>query len=475
MSIYFIDRDSELRSLEEALSSDRPELVIVYGRRRIGKTFLIRQLLEGRRGVYLVVNHTDPDLALRDLARQLLSQVQLPYEPLIRDFDDLYRLFEGSRAQLIVIDEFQRLHGTGAVAKLQAFWDQAKERSRLKLVLSGSSVGMMERIGLSHESPLYGRASRILRLGPLPYRAARLFTEAYAEEDRVRTFAVFGGTPGYLALLDDRAPLIENIRRLVLSRAAPLREEPLVSLSMELRDPSRYIAVLEAVASGATKLGEIADKAGVEHSEVGKYLRVLERELDLVERRYPLLEEGRRGRARYYVKDHFVRFWFRFVFPNTHLLELELEDRVLDAVARHLDLHVSQAFEEVALEHFSLLAREGAVGFTRIGRWWRGDVEIDFVAIDEASKMAYFAEVKWSTQPVDQRVLYGLARKAEEFPWRRGERREVYVLYSRAGFTFTGDRDVLLFSLRNLQGLFERHRPLKRSLKPPAEPSTDSI
>ncbi len=461
--MYFIDREEELRVLEDALRSERPELIVVYGRRRIGKTFMLMQVLREAGGVYLVVNYTDPALALNDLARQFTSQVELPYKPLVRDFEDLYALFEASGVGVVVIDEFQRLHGTGAVAKLQAFWDRVKARSRLKVILSGSAVGMMERIGLSHESPLYGRASRVLKLGQLSYRAARLFVEEYSEEDKVRAYAVFGGTPGYLALLDGSAPLYENISKLVLSPGAPLREEPLMLLSMELREPSRYMSVLEAIAGGATRLGEIADRAGVGHSEVAKYVRVLERDLDVVERRYPLLEE-KRGKSRYYLKDNFLKFWFKFVFPNYHLLELGLREKLLEVISRGLDEYASQAFEDIAIEHFALLAREGAVSFNRIGKWWRGDTEIDFVAVDEKTKTAYFAEVKWSSQPLDRRVLYELSRKAEEFPWHKGTRREVYVLYSRSGFKFTGDSDVLLYSLRDMEALFEKYRPTKRRL-----------
>jgi len=197
----FIDRGKELKVLEEAYNSGRKELIIIYGRRRIGKTFLISFFLRRRKGIYLTVNFEERDSALRDLVRQLQEQVKLPYQPRIDSFTDLYKLLITVKANLIVIDEFQRLHGTGGVTELQSFWDRLSFEKNIMVVLSGSSVGMMEKIGLSYESPLYGRATKILKMEDLDYGSARLFIKGYSEEDKVRTYAVFGGTPGYLARL----------------------------------------------------------------------------------------------------------------------------------------------------------------------------------------------------------------------------------------------------------------------------------
>ena len=452
----FVDREVELGVLEEVYGSGG--LVIVYGRRRMGKTFMLSVFCRGRDALYFVVNYTDPSLALVDLARQYGEQVGLTYTPYFRSFREFYDTLAGSRFRVVVLDEFQRLHGTGGVTELQASWDLNPGWRGKVLVLSGSAVGMMERIGLSPEAPLYGRAARILKVEPFGYRCARVFVDRYSEEDKVRAYAVFGGTPGYLSRVDDGVDLYGNILRLVLSRGAPLREEPLISLSMELRDPSRYVRVLEAVANGCTKLGEIADYVGVKTSDVGKYVGVLVDELGLLERRYPLFER-KRGKARYYLADNFFRFWFRFVFPRWGLLEMGAEERVLDVVRREIDSYASLVFEDVALQHFVLLAKEGDVEVTNIGRWWRGEVEFDGIAVDKYSKTAYFIEAKWSSRPVEKRVLYRLMSRAEEYPWRRGERREVYVLYSRSGFTFEPEEDVMLFSLKDMEERFEKARP----------------
>ena len=462
--MLFVDREEELRVLEEAYSSGASQMVLIYGRRRIGKTYLIARFLRERGGVYLCVNHEERELALRDLVEQLLAQLRLPYAPRVSSFRDLFELLATVGARVVVIDEFQRLLKAGGLTELQHAWDQRLSRSGTMLVLSGSAVGVAERVGLSHASPLFGRVTRVLKVGELGYRAVRAFLPGYPEEDRVRAYGVFGGVPGYLALLNPRLPLEENVAKLALEPGAPLREEPVILLKLELRNPSRYAEILRAIAGGATQLGEIADKSGVKVTELPKYLRVLEEDLELVERRYPLLSEGSRGRARYYVRDRFTSFWFRFVYPNRVLLELGLHREVASRLPEALDRQASEAFEEVARQHFALLARSGRVSFTRIGRWWSGDFEIDLVAIDERLGTAHFIEVKWTRQPVGKEVLRKLERKAEEFPWRKEDRREVYVLYSRSGFTFEPEEGVLLFSLSDVQRDFEQERPLVAEL-----------
>jgi len=462
--MLFIDREEELRALEEAWSSGTAQMVLIYGRRRIGKTYLISRFLREKGGVYLCANHEERELALRDLTEQLQAQVKLPYTPRVSNFRELFELFVAAGARVVVIDEFQRLLKAGGLTELQHAWDQKLSRSRILLLLSGSAVGVAERVGLSHASPLFGRVTRALKVSELSYRAVRAFLPSYLEGDRVRAYGVFGGVPGYLALLNSQLPLEENIAKLALKPGAPLREEPVILLKLELRNPSRYVEILRAIAGGATQFGEIADKSGIKATELPKYLRVLEEDLGLVERRYPLLSEGSRGRVRYYVRDSFTRFWFRFVYPNMVLLELGLYLDVASKLPEALERQASEAFEEVARQHLALLAKRGTMSFTRMGRWWSSDVEIDLVAIDEQKGIVYFIEVKWSKHPIGREVLRRLERKAEEFPWKRNERKEVYVLYSRSGFAFEPEENVLLFSLGDVERDFKREETLVAEL-----------
>jgi len=457
--LQFLDRRPELSVLEEACGTRRPELVILYGRRRIGKTALVRELSNHVRLIYFIVNYEDREKAIEDLTLQLTRQVKLPFKPKFENFSDLYaalpKLWDGK--VVVAIDEFQRLHGTGGVTELQAAWDSGVLGRGISLILLGSSVGMIERLGMSYEGPLYGRATKILKLGPLSFKDSREFMARLDEEDKVRAYGIFGGVPAYLSLLNSEASIRENLLTLVLAPGAPLKEEPMNLVSTETREPSRYIQVLEAVADGASTLGEIADRSRIPHTEISKYVRVLEKELDLVQREYPLLEE-RRGRARYRLKDAFARFWFRFIRPQLSLLELGQERQVLRDVIDRLDEHVAPTFEAVAMEHMLVLRNEGRLAFGKLGKWWSKDAEIDVVAIDEKESTAYFAEAKWAGKPVGVDVLRNLRAKAGSFPWRKESRKNMFLIYSRSGFKFPREEDVFLFSLHDIARDVERAR-----------------
>jgi AAA+ ATPase superfamily predicted ATPase len=444
MMITFIDRSKELSFLEERYRSHRAELIVMYGRRRVGKTFLLRKFLSGKKGVYFVVSRLGN--TLQEISEAIGEQLDV-HPPLLRHYRDLFSYIakESSNERIIfAIDEFQRLaeYDPTFLTELQVAWDDFLSHSKVFLVLSGSSVGVVERAALASSSPIFGRRTGQLKVKPFTFTCAKEFASTWSCEDKVRAYAVFGGIPAYLSLLDCSKSLLENIKNLILEPGGLLHEEPYFLLATETREPLRYMTILEAIASGATTLGEIASKSGLSSSELPRYMRTLEALLDIVERRYPLLEEERRGRARYIIKDNFLRFWFKHVRPNLHLLELGEVERVATRISEQLDEYASTVFEEIALEHFS-----HSVPALKVGRWWRGEVEIDGIAIDEKNKVAYFMEAKWSKHPLDRSVLRELERKAEEFEWKKGERKEVYYIYSRSNFTFAPEENVKQVSL----------------------------
>jgi len=172
-----------------------------------------------------------------------------------------------------------------------------------------------------------------------------------------------------------------------------------------------------------------------------------------------LLEEGRRGKARYYLKNNFFKFWYSLVFPYMGLIELGQYNHILKMIWSKIDYYTSKIFEQVAFQHFALLLDDGEVSFTKIGKWWSKDTEIDFIALDEKNNMAYFVECKWVKKPVDKKVLYQLIAKSEKFKWRKKDRKNIYVMYSRAGFTFEKEKDILLFSLKDIEKKFNKKTP----------------
>lgn len=439
MMNVFINRKNELDFLERRYREGRAELIIMYGRRRVGKTYLIKKFLEGKSGMYLIVS---TERVLDDFSRSISDQLGI-YPPMLRSYRDLFRFIAklSSDRFIVAVDEFQRLPSS-FLLELQEAWDSYLSNTKVFLLLSGSSIGVIERLAMSSSSPIFGRRTGQVKLSPFNFFDAVEFMKFYPPEDRIRGYAAFGGTPAYLSMLSSR-PLMENIRELIVSPYGPLHEEPYFLLASETREPIKYMSILEAVAQGATTFGEISSRSGVSSNELPRYLKALDRSLDLIRRDYPVLEE-RKGRARYHLKDNFFKFWFRFIRPNLHLIELGEVERVVERISAELDVYTSEVFEEVALEHFSQ-----ATGATRAGRWWRGEVEIDGVALDERRGIAYFMEAKWSRKPVGREVLRDLERKAGEFEWRKEGREEVYYIYARS-FSFEPEENVFLITLEDM-------------------------
>ncbi len=460
--MMFVDREAELGVLEEAARSGRGELVVIYGRRRVGKTFLLREFQRVRGGTYLNVNYGDRALALHDLSRQLEEALGVRLGT-YGSFRDLYRaaltLTERlTGSPILMVDEAQRLASSGGLAELQHLWDSELSGSGYVVVLSGSGVGMVERALLGYGSPIYGRVTRVLRLMPFGYRVARVFMRGWGPEDRVRGYAVFGGVPAYLALIDCGEPLEENIRRNVLNPSSLMHHDPHYLLAIETREPQRYLSILEAIARGRRRVGEISSYLGLSANVVSKYLYVLEHALGLITREYPLGMEGRKRYRLYDVTDNYLRFWLREIHPRLGDPLLSTEHNLRKVMGR-IDDYASRAWEQVAREHMHLLLQEGEVTYTKIGRWWHKGEEIDLVAINEEERTAYFIECKWSGKPLTRQHAKKLKEKANKTPWK--EWRHEYILYAPKG-SVVEEENTRTYTLEDVEALMEKHKPQVR-------------
>ncbi len=454
----FINRTDEVEQLRSWEKEDKAQMIIIYGRRRIGKTELARYFLENLHGVYLLVDSTNPSLVLDHFSESIKKTGLLPVRPSLRTFREFFDLLGDlalAKRLTVVIDEFQRLNDIDPdiLRQLQSLWDQKLKNTRIMLILTGSAIGMIEKITMSHTSPLFGRRTGQLKLKPLSYSESLSFLNGVANEVSVEAYAVFGGTPAYLLNYDKSMNLLKNIEDKVLNRMSLLYQEPFFILSENTREPMKYMDILGSMASGATTLSEIGAKAGIATTEISKYLYHLADVLDIIEKHYPLLEEGKRGRTRYRISDNFINFWFRYVKKHRSSLELGIIQPVLDFVQYDMGNYASRVYEDICIEHMGSLIRKGTIHADTIGRWWHKETEIDGVALDTRTSTAYFSESKWSGNPVDRSVLRDLIRKTEQFPWRRGQRNEKYILYSKSGFNFE-DEDVMQIDLGRLQREF---------------------
>ncbi|MEM4610158.1 MAG: ATP-binding protein [Thermoproteota archaeon] len=434
----FVDREEELGFLEERYGSANPELVIVYGRRRIGKTELVAKFITGKPAVYF--------LADRRPERDLLQEFKVKMAQVLRDesfsrievggwlelFEEFLKWWGGERI-IIVIDEFPTLiEGNKSIPSVfQKIWDLRLKDSRVMLVLLGSSVSMMETEVLGYRSPLYGRRTGQWRLQPLRFQCLGEFFPKYSGEDLVRVHGCLGGVPAYLLKFDPNISFWGNVASRILRKGEFLYGEAEFLLREELREPRLYSAILSAVAFGASSFGEIAGFTGLEKTLLSKYLDVLE-ELGWVERLYPVGERIKPRKALYRIADPYMAFWFRYVFPNKSDLELGNVDPVLERVKRDYDVYLGSVYEQLfreSLRHVGNLPFHPSI----IGRWWFKEQEIDAVALNEAQSSVAFFEVKWSRlrKAESERIIQELKKKAEAFKWRWGKRREYFGLFAR--------------------------------------------
>jgi AAA+ ATPase superfamily predicted ATPase len=440
----FWDRQQELRTLEREHSRAGGSLVIIYGRRRVGKTTLIKEFIRDKPAMYFLA-----DERLESVQRRRFQAVLSDFvdDPLLTRmtvdtwdtlFDLLIQRIDWSQKPVLVIDEFQYLAKTtpGFPSFIQGLWDEKLRDMNVMLILCGSLVGMMRRLCLESGSPLYGRRTGQLRLRPLGF-CDYLDTFELSFNELVPLYAVSGGVPRYIELLKhDGQDLIDLIARHALEPGSALYDEPRFLLTGEVNEATTYFSILQVIASGDHRVGHIARTLEMPANRLSAYIQTLE-DLNFVERRTPVTAGPKSRRGLYYISDLFARFWFRYVFPNQNYLEIGRTANVEAQLRASFDSEfTAEVFEQCCADYAWRLADRNEIPFIpqRVGRWWNKSQEIDIVALNQDSKDILFGECKWTQQPIGIDVLKSLYHKARQVKWQREQRQEWFILFSRAGF-----------------------------------------
>lgn len=406
----FINREKELETLRQAYGSNRKELIIIYGRRRIGKTALALESVKNRKNyVYFFAEETleEENLrAFRNMVAEYLKDRVLKRAEV--GWEDIFQTLEEREPNtIVIIDEFPNLiqANKGIVSKLQKIWDAI--RAPMKLVLLGSSVSIMESDVLSYKSALYGRRTAQIRVEPLEPIYLRDFFPERTWEERIKIFGITDMIPAYLWEAKARLEGTKYIQR-IFAPNTPLFEEVEFLLQYELREPARYYEILEAIANGATKFGEICNATGMDAPTVSKYLSRLQL-LGIVKEEYPLLETRRKGLKRHRLADNYFNFWFRFVYPNRSLI---LREGRLPEFEKKYQTYMGHVFEE-----FWKRTLPRFVDVERVGKWWHKKDEIDVVGVK--GNTVYALEVKWRnlSERDAKRVLAELQKKIDREPF----------------------------------------------------------
>jgi AAA+ ATPase superfamily predicted ATPase len=439
----FVGRAQELTRLRKELSLARPSLVVVYGRRRIGKSALLKEAAKDRPHVLYQATRVTPSLNLEGFKAEIARS--LGADPLLDGLGDwlgvltyLARKAAEMPGLIVVLDEFPYLvEGDQALPSIiQKFWDAVvANEGKLNLVLCGSMIAQMEDL-LAERNPLYGRQTLPLEVKALPLRDAAGFFPDYPAENRILAYAIFGGIPFYLRLCDSSASLEENVTNLLLADAGALVDEPNVLLQSELRETQRYASILAAIADGCTKLGEIGGRVrDIKDSvSLSPYMKRLER-MRLVRAVHSLDASPKSRDTRYFVDDPLVAFWHRFVRPNMSSVMQGFGPEIWrHQVAPRLDEYMGGAFEEICRGYARRHAQESLPSPAQeIGQIWGADYDIDVAGRLLDGSMVY-GECKWRRGAIGADVLATLIERAGRTDYGRGVEDRYFVLYARTDF-----------------------------------------
>jgi uncharacterized protein len=425
-AVTFIGRTRELEALENAYQRPDSVLLPIYGRRRIGKSELILEFARNKPALYYVGKTAPARLQMAELSREaarvldeplLATQAPTDWKTLLTRIVDRYR---GDRKLVFALDEFQWMtHASPELPSvLQECWDrQWRKSGKVLVILCGSYVGFMEREVLGKKSPLFGRRTGQIHLGPFGYQEAQAFHPDWSLMDRAKAFFVCGGVPMYLKTFGTARSVEQGIETLILDEFGPLFREPDFLLREELREVENYYAVLVAIAGGCKTATAIADRSGLPERSLHYYLQQLI-ELGYVARRHPLTGRPPAQRhVRYVLEDALLRFWFRFVFPNQSFIQQAGPRRAFrERIRPELDGYFGACFERLCRDALArLYAREGVGGAFQVGEYWDKQTQIDVVGLREDGWVD-IGECKWGSVRSAPRLVQELEEKVRRYP-----------------------------------------------------------
>ena len=447
----FLGREKEILVLEKEYARDGG-FVVIYGRRRIGKTTLIKQFIKSKNAFYFLATKEVESQSMKRFAGVIARTTgnSVMQKAAFSDWLDLFQAvadYKPNEKKVLVIDEFPYLVkvNDSFPSILQNAWDEILKDSNVMLILCGSLISMMKKHALSYESPLYGRRTAQMRIAPLPFTTV-YENQKLSFEEAAEQYSITGGVPKYMEFFSDGQPLYEQIKENVLSKNGFLYEEPNFLLTDEVQVPTNYFSIIKVIADGNHKLGTIAGILGLETSALTPYLKTLS-ELGFIEKQVPVTEKNaeKTRKGLYFISDNFLRFWFRYVYPYKGELELDNTQISLDELDKDFkEKFVAFAYEDICKEIFARLCSDKAIDFTpsKIGSYWlndkSGNTQIDVMAVDTVNKRLFAGECKYHNQPVDADVYFELVKKVDNSSEIKSAFKGytvIYGVFSKSGFT----------------------------------------
>lgn len=438
----FIGRERELKALNNLYQSDKFEFVVLYGRRRVGKTALINAFIDNKKNIYFMGVESNAKQNLENFSNSIFEyqtgiQADTSFASFQAALEFVFRLAEKERI-ILALDEYPYVARASKSldSTLQMLIDKYKDTSKLMLILCGSSMSYMEDHVLAYKAPLYGRRTAQMKLLPFTFEETCRYLSNMSGEDLALMYGVVGGTPQYLLQVNDKQSVAENIKNIYLNPTSFLFEEPGNLLKQEVREPATYTAIIAAIAAGSSRMSEISGKVGEDSSVCSLYIKNLI-SLGIVRKETPYGEKASRKTV-YSIEDNMFRFWYRFVLENNSIIARGADELAYKRIEPHLSDYMGKVFEDICSQYLwkLLLSGQCPVEFTSLGRWWgnnpmaRNQTKIDIMG-EQDKNTALFGECKWTNEKVNLGVLETLVQRSKLFPYQRVH----LYLFSKTGFT----------------------------------------
>jgi len=444
----FVGRTAELNLLDELYASSKSEFLVLYGRRRVGKTRLLTEWLTTRKikPIFFVSEQDSKESLLRQFSQAVYKKaypsLPIPDSFSFANWEQVWsQIGELAKRERVVvfIDEFTyMLAADSALASnLQRAWDATLENTNIFLCISGSHLGMMVRGVLSGTAPLYGRTTAKMELKSLTFGITKSYFSHYSAPDRVMLYSVFGGIPHYWRLIDQNKSISDNIKRLLLSPGGNLKDEPRLLLNDYISDPNNYIAILRAIANGYATPKEIEGFTGIPNLHLSQYISNLA-STGYVIKKLPVTAGPSSRAGRHVITDPFLRFYYRFIQSRLTQLEMGEIDQTLEELQKHMvDYIGTYTWEDICREWTIRASNRGLLPLypDHVDSDWGKDYQVDVVGINTMKKHLILGECKWTRERGKAAILQELVeKKAPKVLAASGDWQVYFLGFAREGW-----------------------------------------
>ena len=442
MKLKFINREQELEFLENRYKNKNFEFIVLYGKRRVGKTELIKKFLAGKKHIYFLCDKSGTERNFMRFKNKVAEHLN---EPTIEtnDPEEVFKnlAIKSKEKSVIVFDEFSYLveKDSSIPSIFQVVIDEVLKNTNNMLILCGSSISMMEKGTLSYKSPLYGRKSGHWKVLPMKFKEIGEFFPKNDTCENIEFWSVLGGIPLYLEDFSDEENIFDNIHKQIMNKEGRLYEEIDFILKEELREPDAYKGILTAIGSGKTKVSEISSSSKIKIQDIDKYLKVLIR-LGIIKREVPASESKKTKKAVYGFDDNFFEFWFEFCEPFKSDIEIGEFSQIEDKLKSDFNSYLGRGFENLILELIKDKILLKNMSFSKIGRQWgkfegekgKNVYEIDILCLNEEKKEILFGECKWQDKVDSEKIVKECFVKSKFGEWNNEKRKEYFAVFAKS-------------------------------------------